>query len=234
MQPRRPSGVPTSGTVSILGGAGNLGFGLAARLGLAGFSVCIGSRDAERAAEAAGRATALAPGATFTGDTNARAVAKADRLVVITIPFASQASTLKSVVDHWRPGQVALDATVPLATAVGGPPTQTLHPWHGSAAEQARAAIPATVGVASGLHTVSAASLLDLRHPLDQDTLVCGDDPDAKAVVSETLRCIDGLRVVDAGRLSMSRLAEGITPLLIGINIRHKAHAGLRLTHLDA
>lgn len=223
-----------SGTVSILGGTGSLGFGLAARLGLAGFSVCIGSRDAERAAEAADRATALAPGATFTGDSNARAVDQADRLVVITIPFASQASTLKSVADHWRPGQVALDATVPLATAVGGPPTQTLQPWHGSAAEQARSAIPATVSVASGLHTVSAASLLDLSHPLDQDTLVCGDDPDAKAVVSETLGCIDGLRVVDAGRLSMSRLAESITPLLIGINIRHKTHAGLRLTNLGA
>ena len=219
-------------TVSILGGSGNLGFGLAVRLGQAGFAVCVGSRDPARAEEAAGRAGELVPEAAFTGHINAEAVGRADRLVVVTVPFASQVRTLKSVADYWRPGLVALDATVPLATAAGGRPTQVLQPWQGSAAEQARTAIPADVGLVSGLHTISAACLLDLEHGLDQDTLVCGDDRDAKALVIEVLSGIDGLRTVDAGPLAVSRLVEGITPLLIGINIRHKTHAGIRLTNL--
>lgn len=219
-------------TVAILGGTGNLGFGLAARLGLVGFSVCIGSRDARRAEEAALRAAELVPTGNFSGSLNADAVGKADRLVVVTVPFASQLATLKSVSEHWRPEHVALDATVPLATAIGGRPTQLIEPWSGSAAQQARAAIPKGVGLVSGLHTISAATLLELDRPLDQDTLVCGDDQAAKALTTEILDRIDGLRVIDAGPLSMSRLVEGITPLLIGINIRNKTHAGIKLTNL--
>jgi NADPH-dependent F420 reductase len=221
-----------SETVSILGGTGNLGFGLAVRLGLAGYSVCVGSRDQERAEEAAERAARLVPTGTFTGSANAGAVGKADRLVVITVPFASQLATLKSVADQWHPGHVALDATVPLATAVGGRPTQLIEPWHGSAAQQARTAVPDDVGLVAGLHTVSAAALLALDEALDQDTLICGDDRDAKAIATAVLEDVEGLRVVDAGPLPMSRLVEGITPLLIGINVRYKTHAGIRLTNL--
>jgi NADPH-dependent F420 reductase len=219
-------------TVSILGGTGNLGFGLAVRLGLAGYSVCVGSRDQKRAEEAAERAADLVPSGAFTGRANVDAVGKADRLVVITVPFASQLATLKSVADSWHPGQVALDATVPLATAVGGRPTQLIEPWHGSAAQQARTVIPDDVGLVAGLHTVSSAALLDVDEALDQDTLICGDDRDAKAIATEVLTSVVGLRVVDAGPLPMSRLVEGITPLLIGINIRNKTHAGIRLTNL--
>jgi len=219
-------------TVSILGGTGNLGFGLAVRLGGAGYSVCVGSRDQQRAEEAAQRAAHLVPSGTFTGSANADAVGKADSLVIITVPFASQLATLKSIADHWLPGQVAMDATVPLATAVGGRPTQLIQPWQGSAAQQARTAIPDHVGLVAGLHTVSAAALLDLDEALDEDTLICGDDRNAKAVATEVLQSVEGLRVIDAGPLPMSRLCEGITPLLIGINIRYKTHAGIRLTHL--
>ncbi len=219
-------------TVAILGGTGNLGFGLAVRLGLAGYSVCIGSRDQQRAEDAAERAADLVPSGVFTGFANGDAVGKADRLVVLTVPFASQLATLKGVADHWHPGHIALDATVPLATAVGGRPTQLIEPWSGSAAQQARSVIPDHVGLVSGLHTVSAAALLDLDASLDQDTLVCGDDRDAKATATEILQRVEGLRVVDAGPLPMSRLVEGITPLLIGINMRHKTHAGIRLTNL--
>ena len=219
-------------TVAILGGTGNLGFGLAARLALAGYSVCVGSRDAQRAEEAAARAAELVPTGNFTGYTNSDAVGKADRLIVVTVPFASQLATLKSVAEHWRPEHVVLDATVPLATAVGGRPTQLIEPWSGSAAQQARTALPDGVGLVSGLHTISAAALLDLEDSLDQDTLICGDDRDAKALVTEILDGVDGLRVIDAGPLPMSRLVEGITPLLIGINIRNKTHAGIKLTNL--
>ncbi|MGY4648233.1 NADPH-dependent F420 reductase [Mycobacterium sp. URHB0021] len=220
-----------SETVAILGGTGNLGFGLAIRLGVAGYSVCLGSRDPERARAAARRAHDLIGRDNFIGCLNDDAVAQADRLVVAAVPFASHVAILQGVADRWRPGQVLLDTTVPLATAVGGRPTHLVEPWHGSAAQQARAAISGDVAVASGLHTISAAALRNLGRPLDQDTLICGDRA-AKAVVTEALECIDGLRVVDAGSLEMSRLLEGLTPVLIGINIRNKTHAGIQVTHL--
>ncbi|MDO3634434.1 NADPH-dependent F420 reductase [Mycolicibacterium arseniciresistens] len=220
-------------TVSILGGTGKLGFGLALRLGRAGYTVCIGSRDADRAQSAAEEACALVGTDAVTGCLNEDAVASADRLVIAAVPFLSHVTTLRSVADHWRSGQVLLDTTVPLATAVGGRPTHLVEPWHGSAAQQARAAIPDHVALAAGLHTISAAVLRDMDRPLDQDTLICGDRH-AKTVVTEALDGIEGLRVVDAGPLEMSRLLEGLTPLLIGINIRNKTHAGIQVTHLHA
>jgi 8-hydroxy-5-deazaflavin:NADPH oxidoreductase len=217
--------------VSILGGTGNLGFGLAVRLGLAGYTVCIGSRDAERAHRAATQARELVDRDAFIGCLNGEAVTRADRLVIVAVPFASHVATLRTVADCWRPGQVLLDTTVPLATAIGGRPTHLVEPWHGSAAQQARSAIDDQIGLVSGLHTISAATLRDLAHPLDQDTLICGD-PEAKHAVTAVLERIDGLRVVDAGSLDMSRLLEGLTPVLIGINIRHRTHAGIQVTHL--
>jgi 8-hydroxy-5-deazaflavin:NADPH oxidoreductase len=219
-------------TVSILGGTGNLGFGLAMRLGVAGYMVCLGSRDAARAQQCAQRARELAGADTFIGCLNSDAVARADRLVVAAVPFVSHVATLKSVASQWRPGQVLLDTTVPLATAIGGRPTHLIEPWHGSAAQQARSAIDERVALASGLHTISAAALRELEHPLDQDTLICGD-PEAKRVVTSAMERITGLRVVDAGSLEMSRLLEGLTPVLIGINIRNKTHAGIQVTHLN-
>lgn len=218
-------------TVSILGGTGALGFGLALRLGRAGYSVCIGSRDADRALAAAEEACGITGMATITGGVNQDAVVVADRLVIAAVPFVSHVPVLRSVADHWRPGQVLLDTTVPLATAVGGRPTHLVEPWHGSAAQQARAAIPDHVGLVAGLHTISAAVLRDTERPLDQDTLICGDTH-AKTAVTEALDGIEGLRVVDAGPLEMSRLLEGLTPVLIGINIRNKTHAGIQVTHL--
>lgn len=220
--------------IAIIGGTGNLGFGLAVRLGAAGFSVWIGSRDGERADQAAARARDLVPTGSFAGCANSDAVDKADRLVGVTVPFASQSATLKGLAEAWRPEHVVLDGTVPLATAVGGRPTQLIQPWAGSAAEQARSVLPDNVSLVSGLHTVSAAVLEDVTQGLGQDTLICGDDAPAKVVVTDILSQIEGLRVVDAGPLSMSRLIEGITPLLIGINIRNKTHAGIQLTNLPS
>lgn len=218
-------------TVSILGGTGKLGFGLALRFGIAGYSVCLGSREPARAQSAAVRARDLVGLRTFSGCSNDTAVKQADRLVVVTVPFANHAAILKGVADRWRPGQVVLDTTVPLATAVGGRPTQLVEPWHGSAAQQARAAISGEVSVSAGLHTISAATLLDIDRSLDQDTLICGVR-EAKEVVTAVLGRIDGLRVVDAGSLDMSRMLESLTPVLIGINHRNKTLAGIQVTHL--
>jgi 8-hydroxy-5-deazaflavin:NADPH oxidoreductase len=88
------------------------------------------------------------------------------------------------------------------------------------------------VRVVSALHTVSAATLAKLEQPLDQDVLVCGDSRDDKRAAAGLIERIDGLRCVDCGRLEMARTTEAMTALLISVNARYKAHAGIRLTGL--
>ncbi len=220
-----------AGPVAIVGGTGALGFGLALRLGAAGVAVVIGSRDAERAAEAAERAAAVVGDGSFAGLGNAESVAGA-RLVVLTVPFRSQSETLTNLKGALTDGQILLDATVPLAAAVSGKATRTLGVWQGSAAQQAQEMVPAGVRVVSGLHTVSAALLSDLEHELDEDVLLCGDAKADKRAVAELVQRISGLRCVDCGKLEMARLTEGLTPLIISMNVRYKARAGLRVTGL--
>jgi NADPH-dependent F420 reductase len=221
----------TTETVAILGGTGQLGFGLAVRLAKAGVPIVIGSRDAARAQEAAERALTVVPGADVTGAENGAAAAAAGQIVALAVPFASSAATIKGLGESLREGQIVLDATVPLGPAVGGKPTQLIGVWQGSAAQQTQSLVPKGVRVVSALHTLSGAMLEDLDHPLDQDTLVCGDRKADKEPVIELIGKIgSGLRAVDAGRLEMSRIVEGLTPLLIGINIRYKTHSGVTIT----
>ncbi|MEI7559649.1 MAG: NADPH-dependent F420 reductase [Actinomycetes bacterium] len=217
-------------SISILGGTGSLGKGLAARLSRAGLNVAIGSRDSDRAIQAAAEVQSEG---SVTGHSNTDAAAAGD-IVFLCVPYSSQAGTLKDVKDSLRDGTILVDATVPLATNIGGPPTRTLGVWQGSAAQQANSLVPKGVTVVAGLHTVSADLLGDLEHDLDEDTLLCSNDRDAIATVSEILAVIPGLRCVDAGRLELARVTEQMTALMISINIRHKAKTGVRVTGLPS
>ncbi|MEA2254365.1 MAG: 8-hydroxy-5-deazaflavin:NADPH oxidoreductase [Solirubrobacteraceae bacterium] len=217
--------------VAIIGASGALGFGLALRWGRAGIPVTIGSRQADRAAEAVTRAQEAVPGATFAGFENEEAARQAE-IVVLTVPFRSQSETLTNLKGSLTPGQILVDATVPLAAAVSGKATRTLGVWQGSAAQQAQEMVPDGVTVVSALHTVSARTLSDLEHPLDEDVLVCADGrPEAQRVMA-LIDAIDGLRSVDCGKLEMARIAESLTALLISINVRNKTHAGIKITGL--
>ena len=215
----------------IVGGTGALGFGLALRLARAGTPIVIGSRDVGRAEEAAARASELVSGGSFVGRQNADAAAGAE-LVVLSVPFRSQSENLANLREVLRDGQLLIDATVPLAAAVGGKATRTLGVWQGSAAQQAQEMVPAGVRVVSALHTVSAVLLADLDHPLDEDVLVCGDRREDKARVAELVERVPGLRAVDCGKLEMARITEQLTPLIISINVRYKARAGIHVTGL--
>ncbi len=217
--------------VTIIGGTGHLGYGLALRWATAGVALTIGSRDAERAETAAERVRAAVPGAEIHGAENGAAAAAAD-VVVLSVPFASQAQTVKGLEPHLREGQLVIDCTVPLATATGGRPTRVLGVWEGSAAQQAASLVPAGVRVTSALHTLSAELAADLDHRLDEDVLICGDRKADKAQVAELVRRIPGLRPVDAGRLEFSRYLEQLTPLMVGLNIRYKARTGVRIAGL--
>jgi len=222
---------PLSDPVAIIGATGALGFGLAVRWGSAGVHVVIGSRDAERAEQAAQRAAEIVPGARFEGFDNAEAATKAE-IVVLSVPFRNQSETLTNLKPVLQPHQIVVDATVPLAAAVSGRATRLLGVWQGSAAQQAQEMVPDGVRVVSALHTVSAPKLSDLGHPLDEDVLVCGNHREDKDRIMGLIDRIDGLRSVDAGRLEMARIVESLTPLLISINVRHKTHAGIKITGL--
>jgi len=209
--------------VAVIGGTGAEGFGLSLRLATAGHRITIGSRDADRGAQAAERAVgelADRPAA-IVGTSNEEAAAVVDVLLV-TVPFAGQAEIYRSIAAHLRPNAIVMDATSPLATAVGGRAWQVLRPWHGSAAEQASALLGEGPRVVAAFHTIAAHALADIEHPLDSDVLVCGDDDDAKTVIGGLIDDIPDLRWIDCGALSMARITETLTPLLINVNRRYK------------
>jgi 8-hydroxy-5-deazaflavin:NADPH oxidoreductase len=218
--------------ICIVGATGALGFGLAVRLGRAGVPIIIGSRDAGRAQEAADRARQRVPGGQFSGALNADAAQDAP-IVILSVPFRSQSENLTNLKEVLNQGQLVIDATVPLAAAVSGKATRTLGVWQGSAAQQAQEMVPDGVRVVSAFHTVSAALLTDLDHELDEDVLICGDRRADKARVAELVDRIDGLRPVDCGPLEMARIVESLTPLIISINVRNKARAGIKITGLS-
>jgi NADPH-dependent F420 reductase len=222
---------PATDSVAVIGASGALGYGLALRLARKGVAIAIGSRDEARARDTAARAAEAVPGGEFSGYENAAAAAAAGT-VVLSVPFRNQSETLRSLSDALAPGQLLIDATVPLAAAVGGRATRLLGVWQGSAAQQAAEIVPEGVGVVSALHTVSAPTLADLEEELDQDVLLCGDSREDKLRAARLIERIDGLRCVDCGRLEMARITESLTALLIGVNGRYKAHAGVRLTGL--
>ena len=221
-----------SQAVCIVGGTGALGFGLALRFGAGGIPVVIGSRDGGRAQEAAERAHQRVGQGQFSGGANDE-VARQAEVVILTVPFRNQSEILTNLKETLVEGQLLIDATVPLAAAVSGKATRMLGVPQGSAAQQAQEMAPPGVRVVSAFHTVSAALLSELDHDLDEDVLVCGNKRDDKTKVGELIRQIPGLRPVDCGPLEMARIIEGLTPLLISINVRHKTRAGIRITNLD-
>jgi len=214
-----------------VGATGALGYGLALRFGKADVPVAIGSRDARRAEEAAVRARHAVPHASFYGLENADAVREAE-VVILSVPFRSQAETLSNLKGALHSGQLLVDASVPLAAAIGGKATRTVGIWQGSAAQQALELAPDGVRVVSAFHTVSSAHLSDLDERLDEDVLICGDLRADKMQLAALVERIDGLRPVDCGPLELSRITEQLTALIISINARHKATAGIKLTGL--
>ncbi len=218
--------------IAVIGGTGPEGSGLAQRWARAGESVVIGSRDGDRAKAAA---LQIAEKAGVLGNVegveNSVAVKMCD-IVVLTVPFAGQAELLKQLKPAFRPGTVLIDATVPLAAAVGGRPTRVLGVWQGSAAEQAQEMVGKNVVVAAAFHSLSA-TVLAGDGEVDCDVIVCSDDDHARQVASELATKIPGVRAIDGGKLENARIVEAMTALLITLNIRHKVHgAGWRVTGL--
>ena len=225
-----PAVVPAR-PIAILGGTGPAGTGLALRWARAGETIIIGSRDAQRARDVAAIIRGkVGFGALVSGMENGAACAAAD-VLMLTVPFEGQAELLRQLKSAITPGSILIDATVPLAASVGGRASRTLGVWQGSAAQQAAELVPRGVSVVAAFHNISAA-LLNGDAALDCDVIVCSDDPDAAQLTRELAAKIPGVRAIDGGKLENARTVEQITALLIGLNIRHKGHAGIRITGL--
>lgn len=207
--------------LAVLGGTGEQGRGLARRFALAGHSVVLGSRSAERATEAA----VGLPG-TVTGAANADAAAEAD-VVIVAVPWDGHKELLEALAPVLA-GKVVIDCVNPLGFDKQG--AFALPVEEGSAAEQAAAVLPEST-VVGAFHHVSAVLLLDETvDSLDTDILVLGDDRAATDLVEALVARIPGMRGIYAGRLRNAHQVEALTANLISVNRRYKAHAGLRVT----
>ncbi len=217
--------------VAVIGGTGEEGFGLTLRFAKAGHRLIIGSRSAEKGAASADRARELlGADALVEGTTNEEAATRGE-VVFVTIPFGGQAEIYRVIKDHVAAGTIIVDCTSPLATAVGGRAWHVVRPWHGSAAEQAKAILPAGVRMVAAFHTVSGEALQDIGRHMESDVLVCGTDAQAKAIVGGLVEQIPRMRWVDAGDLTQARIAETLTALLISVNRAYKIHdSGFRVT----
>lgn len=194
----------------------------------------MGSRSPDRAAGAAKTILQTAGRSVrVSGSSNENAVSQTD-VVVVTVPFAALLETLKTVKPSFKPGQVLVNVSVPLETAIGGRATRTVGVWAGSAGELAASIVPKTVGVVTAFNNVSAELLRDPSKPVDCDVLICGDDDNAKKIVLDLVKSIGGARGFDAGALENSRTIEQVTALLVSLNIRYKVKsAGLRITGIS-
>jgi NADPH-dependent F420 reductase len=206
--------------VAILGGTGSFGRALATRLAaVAEDEIVIGSRDADRA-----RATALELGGRTEGATNEDALAGVD-LAVLAVKADGAIDTARAVSD-------ALGSTPLLSVASllsFGPEGVRPDPEPRSLAERVQELVDAPV--AAGLHSI-AASNLGADAP-DEDTLVCGDDPRAKELALELAAKVVAGRALDAGPLASARTLEGLTAVIVNLNRRYKAHAGVRITGVN-
>ncbi len=201
--------------VAVVGGTGGFGLARATRLADAGYDVVVGSRDAERAAAAA--ATVGVEGAT-----NADACRGADLVVLATKAEAAvdTAAALREAIGTTPVLSVAAELTF-------GP--DGVVPTTEATSVAARIQEVVDAPVVAGLHSLAARNLGGDAPP-EEDALVCGDDPEAKAVVLELAERITAGRAIDCGPLASARALEGLTAVIVNINNRYKAHAGIRVT----
>lgn len=216
-------------TIGIIGGTGKEGSGLAYRWAIAGHKVIIGSRQIEKALAAVDTVREMIGDqeVDLSGMTNDEAV-KASEIAVLTVPFAVHASTLEGLKDQLQ-GKLLIDVCVPLV-----PPkvSKVQMPPEGSAALQAKAILGPDVQVVDAFQTISFEHLLS-GEEIDCDVLVAGGNKEAREIVIGLAEDI-GLKAWDAGVIENTVVIEGMTSILIGLNMKYKVpSAGIRITGIE-
>jgi NADPH-dependent F420 reductase len=211
--------------IAVLGGTGKEGSGLALRWAAAGYDVTLGSRELEKAQRAAAELNTMLGQDIVRGMTNRDAATQAD-VVVMTVPYAAHAATIESVKDVAQ-GKVLVDVTVPLDPQNV---RRVKMPAAGSASVEAQQLLGERVKVVAAFQNISAEHLRSLDHEIECDVLVCGNDKDAKQQVIELAQAAR-IQAWDAGPIENAVVVEGLTSVLINLNIKHKVKAsGIRIT----
>ncbi|HOT93998.1 MAG TPA: NADPH-dependent F420 reductase [Methanoregulaceae archaeon] len=218
--------------VAIIGGTGGQGLGIATRFVQAGEDVTIGSRTVEKAEAAVEKVKHLLGEVKNVASAANPDAAKWADVLVLTVPLAAQKETLISIREG-AVGKPLLDATGPLESCIGGSASRYIDLPEGSAAQRAQAILP-EAKVICAFNNISQSWFMQLDEAIDCDCLICGDDRDAKALVTPLIEKIPGVRVIDCGPLERACIIEKITPLLIGLNIRNRCQfGGIRVTGLE-
>jgi 8-hydroxy-5-deazaflavin:NADPH oxidoreductase len=212
-------------TVGILGGTGKEGSGLALRWARNGYSLIIGSRSPERAVQAAQELRDKVPGANVRGADNVEAARDGD-IVILTVPFEAQLSTLESVKEQLK-GKVLVDATARVDWRKPRPPEGK------AAARLAQELLGPEVRVVAAFQNIPASALVRPELKLESDVLVCADDPEARA---DVVRLAEGagMDAYEAGGLDNGIVVEGLTALIISMNKRYKSNVcGVRVSGVE-
>lgn len=215
-------------TIGIIGGTGREGRGLGYRWAKAGHKIIIGSRSEEKALAAVEELKERLNGVGYvSGTTNDKAVVACD-IAVLTVPFSAHRSTLEGLKEELQ-GKIMIDVAVPLV-----PPkvTRVQMPEEGSAAQQAQAILGDDVKVVAAFQTIAFEHLLS-DEDIECDVLVAGGDKAARELVIALAEDI-GLKAWDAGVIQNAVVVEGLTSILIGLNIKHKVpSSGIRITGIN-
>ena len=207
--------------ISLLGGTGDLGTGLASRLLKAGYKVIIGSRTLEKAQHAE-----RSLGKNTKGLLNKDAALQGE-IIILTVPFAHQRGIVQECKTELK-GKLFIDTTVPLMP----PKVATVQlPKEGSAAEIAQNILGDDVKVVSAFQNISA-ELLQSDKEIDCDVLVCGNKKEWRQEVIDLVNTL-GMKGWHAGMLPNSAAVEAMTSVLISINKHHAiSHSGIKVTGL--
>lgn len=216
------------GVLSVVGGTGPMGFGLAVRFAAAGESVVIGSREAPRAAAAAARVRAAVSDADIEGCENLAAIDRAER-IVLALPFDGLVQFLDGA--HSRlAGKLLIDVVAPIVFRAGFAALEPV-PGAASAGEFVQQRVPGA-RVVSAFKNLPAEWLADRSAHRAADVVLCGDDAAARAEVAALIAHVPGLRAVDVGPLANSRYLEAITALLLNVNRRHRTLTSITIVGL--
>ncbi len=215
-------------TIGIIGGTGREGRGLGYRWAKAGHKIIIGSRSEDKAMVAVEELKERLHGeGDISGTTNDKAVLACD-IAVLTVPFAAHRPTLEGLRDELQ-GKIMIDVAVPLV-----PPkvTRVQMPEEGSAAQQAQAILGDDVKVVAAFQTIAFEHLLS-DEEIECDVLVAGGDKAAREIVIALAEDI-GLKAWDAGVIQNAVVVEGLTSILIGLNMKYKVpSSGIRITGIN-
>lgn len=223
--------------VSVIGGTGPQGLGIALRLAIEGVEVIVGSRKEEKALTVVDEAKEKYSEydlSNMSGMANEDAAKEGD-ILILTVPLAAQKPTVEGIKEFCK-DKIVMDATVPLETAIGGKPFRFIDLMEGSAAERTASILEGTgAKVICAFCNISNSHLSNIPEEIDCDCLIAGDDKESKEIAADLINKIPGIRTIDTGILEKARIIEKITPLLIGLNIKYKSHyGGLRITGIPA